>query len=77
VEVEAINRRRVSASVVVETRSQKRILVGKGGSMIREIGARARPEIELLLGHSVFLDLHVKVQERWRRDRAFLERLGM
>jgi GTPase len=77
VEVEAIDRRRVSASVVVETRSQKQILVGKGGSMIREIGARARPEIELLLGHSVFLDLHVKVQERWRRDRAFLERLGM
>jgi GTPase len=77
VEVEAIDRRRVSASVVVETRSQKQILVGKSGSMIREIGARARPEIELLLGHSVFLDLHVKVQERWRRDRAFLERLGM
>ncbi len=76
-EVEEIDRRRVSASVLVETRSQKQILVGKGGGMIREIGARARPEIEALLGHPVFLDLRVKVKERWRRDRALLERLGM
>ncbi len=77
VEVEEIDRRRVSASVLVETRSQKQILVGKGGGMVREIGARARPEIELLLGHPVFLDLRVKVKEGWRRDRALLERLGM
>jgi GTP-binding protein Era len=44
---------------------------------VREIGRRARPEIELLLGHSVFLELRVKVKPRWRRDEALLERLGI
>jgi GTP-binding protein Era len=77
VEVEEMSAARVTATVLVETRSQKQILVGKGGSMIKEIGMRARPEIEKLLGRTVFLDLRVKVKERWRRDRALLERLGM
>ncbi len=45
--------------------------------MIREIGSRARPEIELLLGGPVFLELTVKVRPRWRRDEAMLERLGI
>jgi GTP-binding protein Era len=45
--------------------------------MVREIGRRARPEIEQLLGHSVFLELRVKVKPRWRRDEALLERLGI
>jgi GTPase len=45
--------------------------------MIREIGTRARPEIEALLGHRVFLDLSVKVKPRWRRDERLLERLGI
>jgi GTP-binding protein Era len=45
--------------------------------MVREIGRRARPEIELLLGHPVFLELRVKVKPRWRRDEALLERLGI
>jgi GTP-binding protein Era len=44
--------------------------------MIREIGMRARHEIELLLGHKVFLELQVKVKPKWRRDEATLERLG-
>jgi GTP-binding protein Era len=44
---------------------------------VREIGTRARPEIEALVGHPVFLDLHVKVRPRWRRDDAMLERLGI
>jgi GTPase len=77
VEVEEIGDRLVQASVLVETESQKLIVVGKGGTMIREIGRRARPEIELLLGHPVFLELRVKVKPRWRRDEALLERLGI
>ena len=68
---------RVSAHVWVETESQKGILVGKGGSMIRAIGTRARPEVESLLGRPVFLDLRVKVRPRWRRDEGALERLGI
>jgi GTPase len=77
VEVEEIGDRVVRADVLVETESQKQILIGKGGSMVREIGRRARPEIEQLLGHSVFLELRVKVKPRWRRDEALLERLGI
>jgi GTP-binding protein Era len=68
---------RVTAQVWVETESQKGIVVGKGGGMIRAIGTRARPEVEALLGRSVFLDLRVKVRPRWRRDEAALERLGI
>jgi GTPase len=77
VEVEELTDRVVRANVLVETASQKQILVGKGGSMVREIGTRARPEIEQLAGHPVFLELEVKVRPRWRRDEATLERLGL
>jgi GTPase len=77
VEVEDVEDRVVRADVLVETDSQKQIVVGKGGSMVREIGRRARPEIELLLGHAVFLELRVKVRPRWRRDETLLERLGL
>ena len=77
VEVEELGERRVRASVLVETEAQKRIVVGHGGRMIREIGIRARPEIERLLGRPVFLELRVKVRPRWRRDGALLERLGL
>jgi GTP-binding protein Era len=77
VEVEELTDRAVRASLLVETDSQKQILVGRGGSMIKEIGTRARPEIELALGHPIFLDLHVKVRPRWRRDETLLERLGI
>jgi GTP-binding protein Era len=77
VEVESIEEKAVTASILVETESQKLILVGKGGSMIKDIGTRARPEIEELLGHSVFLELRVKVKPKWRRDAATLERLGL
>ena len=76
-EVEEIEDKVVRASLFVETESQKTILVGKGGSMVRQIGTRARPEIEQLLGRSVFLDLQVKVRPKWRRDEAMLERLGL
>jgi GTP-binding protein Era len=77
VEVEEVTHRVVQANVLVETESQKQILVGRGGSMIKQIGTRARPEIEHLLGHPVFLELKVKVRPRWRRDERLLERLGI
>jgi GTPase len=77
VEVDAIEDRVVRASVFVETESQKQIVVGKGGRVVREIGTRARPEIEALLGQEIFLDLQVKVRPHWRRDDAMLERLGL
>ena len=77
VEVEELGERVVRASLFVETESQKQILVGRGGSMVKEIGVRARPEVEALLGRHVFLELRVKVRPRWRRDEAMLERLGL
>jgi GTP-binding protein Era len=77
VEVEELTDKVVRASLLVETESQKQILVGRGGSMVREIGTRARPELELALGNPIFLDLHVKVRPRWRRDETLLERLGI
>jgi GTP-binding protein Era len=76
-EVEELEEKVVRASVYVETESQKQILVGKAGAMIREIGTRARPEVEALLGHPVFLELKVKVRPKWRRDERMLERLGL
>jgi GTP-binding protein Era len=77
VEVEEIADKVVRANVYVETESQKGILVGKRGAMVREIGTRARPEVEALAGHPVFLELHVKVRPKWRRDPRLLERLGL
>jgi GTPase len=77
VEVDELDDKVLRANVLVETDSQKQIVVGKGGSVIKEIGTRARPEIEHLLGHSIFLELMVKVRPRWRRDEATLERLGL
>jgi GTP-binding protein Era len=77
VELEELTDKFVRAHVLVETDSQKQILVGKGGSMIKEIGTRARPEIEALLGHPVFLELQVKVRPHWRRDDTILQRLGV
>jgi GTP-binding protein Era len=77
VEVEEIEERVVRASILVETESQKQILVGKGGAMVKEIGTRARPEIEALLDHTVFLELMVKVRPHWRRNETTLERLGL
>ena len=77
VEVQEIEGKVVRADVLVETDSQKQILIGKGGAMVREIGRGARPEIESLLGRQVYLELHVKVKPRWRRDETLLERLGI
>jgi GTP-binding protein Era len=77
VEVEEVDEKVVRANLYVETDSQKQIVVGKGGSVVKEIGVRARPEIEHLVGHPVFLELKVKVKPKWRRDDRLLERLGI
>ena len=77
VEVEEVDEKVVRASLYVETDSQKQIVVGRGGSVVKEIGVRARPEIEHLVGHPVFLELKVKVKPKWRRDELLLERLGI
>jgi len=65
----------VEAVIYVERESQKGIVVGKGGRMIKEIGTRARQEIEPLLGNKVFLDLRVKVQKDWSKNPEFIKRL--
>jgi GTP-binding protein Era len=75
--VEELGEKVVRASLFVETDSQKQILVGRGGSMVKQIGVGARPELERVLGRPVYLDLQVKVKPRWRRDEGLLERLGM
>jgi GTP-binding protein Era len=77
VEVEELGEKIVRALLYVESESQKGILVGKRGAMVREIGTRARPEVEALVGHPVFLELVVKVRPKWRRDPQMLERLGL
>jgi GTP-binding protein Era len=77
VEVEEFADKLLRAFLLVETESQKQILVGKKGAMIREIGTRARPEIEKLVGRKIFLELKVKVRPRWRRDETQLNRLGL
>jgi GTP-binding protein Era len=77
VEVDELGDKVVHANLLVETESQKQIVVGKRGAIVKEIGVRARPEIERLLGRPIFLELVVKVRPRWRRDEALLERLGI
>ncbi len=77
VQVEEIVEGTVRAVIYVETESQKQIVIGRAGSMVREIGTRARPEVEALLGHRVYLELRVKARPKWRRDEAMLERMGI
>ncbi len=67
---------RIRATVLVERDSQKGIVIGRGGQVLKTIGSRARREIELLLGVKVYLDLHVKVLKEWQRDPKALQRLG-
>jgi GTP-binding protein Era len=67
----------VRASVWAETDSQKGILIGAGGRMIKAIGTAARQEIERKVGHRVHLDLSVRVRRRWRADEGLLDRLGI
>jgi GTP-binding protein Era len=67
---------RISCLLLVERESQKGIVIGKGGSMLKQIGTLAREELEAVLGTKVHLDLRVKVQKEWQRDASALTRLG-
>jgi len=67
---------RISATIYVERESQKGIIIGKGGEMIRAIGTEARADMERLLGTKAHLDLRVKVRKDWRRDGAQIKRFG-
>jgi GTP-binding protein Era len=67
---------RLETKILVERDSQKGIVIGKGGQMLRRIGTEARRELEALLGTRVFLELRVKVQREWQRDPVALSRLG-
>jgi GTP-binding protein Era len=67
---------RIFADLYVERPSQKAIVIGRGGSRLREVGTRARGEIERLLGGRVYLDLHVRVAKDWQRDPRQLRKLG-
>jgi len=66
----------IHATIFVERQSQKGMVIGKGGSMLKEIGTRARQDLEWLLGQKVFLSLQVKVSKDWQRDPRALQRMG-
>ncbi|GAB3496517.1 GTPase Era [Flexivirga lutea] len=66
----------VRVNIFVERSSQKAIIIGRGGSRLRDVGTRARQAIEELLGQKVFLDLHVKIAKDWQRDPNQLSKLG-
>lgn len=66
---------RIRATIYVEREGQKGIMIGRGGSKMKEIGTEARKELEAILGIKIFLELHVKVQPRWRENRAMVKQL--
>ncbi len=76
-EVVEMDDKLVHVRLYTETESQKQILIGKGGTMVREIGRGARPFVEELVGHPVYLQLQVKAAPKWRRNQTMLERLGL
>ena len=67
----------IYSTILVDRESQKPIVVGRGGSMIKEIGTAARAELERYLGGQVYLDLHVKVKTDWRDDGRVLDEMGV
>ena len=82
VEVDEVRARKgartvVEVRLICETESQKGILVGRGGAMVKAIGTAARPGVEELLGADVYLEIRVRVRPHWRRDSAELDRLGV
>lgn len=68
---------RINCVIVVERTSQKKIIIGKGASRLKEVGIAARQDIEALLGHRVHLELFVKVEEDWRNDARLLNEYGL
>ncbi|MBA8779036.1 GTPase Era [Staphylococcus schleiferi subsp. coagulans] len=73
---ESEDRVHIEATIFVERDSQKGIIIGKGGKKLKEIGKRARLDIEHLLGSKVYLDLWVKVQKDWRNKATFIKQMG-
>ena len=68
---------RLYCAIVVDRESQKPIVIGKGGDMIKRIGTAAREELERFFGTKVFLDLHVRVKSEWREDEGLLNQIGL
>ena len=68
---------KISAQIIVSNESQKKILIGKGGSMIKKIGTNARVELEKITEKKVFLELFVKVVKNWQKDDNFIKSLGL
>lgn len=66
----------VYATIIVERNSQKGMIIGKGGRLLKEVGIRARRDIEALLGDAVYLELWVKVQKKWRDKQSYLQEYG-
>ncbi|MBV9868486.1 MAG: GTPase Era [Abitibacteriaceae bacterium] len=66
----------IESLIFVERESQKQIVIGKNGSRIKEIGQKARAEIESLMGRSIYLELRVKVREKWRESDMWIRRMG-
>ncbi|HLB02326.1 MAG TPA: GTPase Era [Nitrospiria bacterium] len=75
-EEEAKNLTVIKATILVERTSQKRIIIGEGGRMLKEVGQEARAELEAKLGRKVYLELWVKVRKNWRQDERILRELG-
>ena len=73
---ESEERVRIEATIFVERDSQKGIVIGKGGKKLKEVGKRARRDIEMLLGSKVYLELWVKVQKDWRNKVNFIRQMG-
>ena len=70
------NLTKIFADLYVERDSQKSIVIGSKGARLKEVGSKARAEIEQLIGSRVYLDLHVRVAKEWQRDPRQLRRLG-
>jgi GTPase len=68
---------RLYCTIVVDRESQKPIIVGRGGEMVKKIGTAAREELERFFGTKVYLDLHVRVKAEWREDDLVLQQLGL
>lgn len=67
---------RIHADIIVNQKSQKGMLIGKGGTAIKELGIKARESIEEFIGKQVYLELHVKVREKWREKEGWVRNLG-
>ncbi len=67
---------RIHADIIVNQKSQKGMLIGKGGSAIKELGIEARKSVEEFIGKQVYLELHVKVREKWREKEGWVRNLG-